>query len=25
MYVMASALFLGALLVFRIPGKLVNR
>ncbi|HEY0288341.1 MAG TPA: MFS transporter [Pseudomonas sp.] len=25
MYVMASALFLGALLIFRIPGKLVNR
>jgi nitrate/nitrite transporter NarK len=25
MYVMASALFLGALLVFKIPGKLVNR
>jgi D-galactonate transporter len=24
MYVMASALFLGALLVFRVPGKLVN-
>ncbi|NBF02593.1 MFS transporter [Pseudomonas sp. Fl5BN2] len=25
MYVMASALFIGALLVFKIPGKLVNR